>query len=110
MRKLVTKDLFAMARIVAKMNVKDDLRAIATNSTGQSRLDVGIDFMLTLLCGASSQAVEKDIYVFLADVLESTPQDIAESDPDVLIKRLTEDEGSKQWADFFSKLVRLMKK
>lgn len=110
MRQLATKDIFTMSRIITKANLKDELRRIVKESeAGETKLNMGIDLMLGVLAGASSKAVETDIYAFLADVLESTPDDIANSDPDLLITRLTTDDGSKQWKDFFSKLAKWMR-
>lgn len=111
MRQLVTRDIFSMARIITKANLKDEFRRIIRESeAGETKMNLGIDLMLGIISSASSKAVENDIYAFLADILESTPDDIANSDPDLLISRLTTDDGSKQWKDFFSKLAKWMQR
>lgn len=106
MRALVTRDLFSMMRIVSKANIKDELRkAVENNADATNR---GIDIILAVMGGISDKQVEKELYVFLADVLECAVEDISESDPFVLIDRLTKDEGSKQWSDFFMKLFNMI--
>ena len=105
----MTKDVFRASRIITKANIKDELKKIATGSTG-SRLDDGIDFVLTIITGISDESVEKEIYAFLADVLECTAEDIETSDPMVLVNRLTHDEGHEQWADFFTNVTKLITK
>lgn len=111
MRALVTRDLFSMSRIIAKANIKEELRRIVEQSdSNESRLNLGIDLVLSIITQVSSKAVEKEIYVFVADVLECTVQDIEEGDPEVIINRLTTDDGSKQWKDFFSKVAKLIRR
>lgn len=108
MRALVTRDIFTMSRIITKMDIKDELRRLATNKEGASTLNLGIDMMLAILTKVSDRQIENEIYGFLASVLECQKVDIEESDPFVLIDRLTKDDGAEQWKDFFSKLYRLM--
>lgn len=105
----MTKDVFRAARIVSKADIKDELRKIATKSEGNT-LDAGIDFVLTIMSGISDPQVEKEIYEFLADILECTAKDIEESDPMVLFNRLKNDEGHEQWSDFFTNVTKLITK
>lgn len=107
MRNLTTKDVFAMSRIITKMDIKDELRKLAENSGGQARLDVGIDIFMVLLTRASSKAVENDIYEFLGSVLETTPEAVADMNPNALIESLTGPE-SGEWKDFFMKVQKLI--
>ena len=105
----MTKDVFRVARIITKADIKDELRKIATRSDG-NKLDAGIDFVLAIVTGISDVKVEQEIYAFIADVLESNVKDIEESDPMVLINRFKNDEGHEQWADFFTNVTKLITK
>ena len=95
-----------MARIITKTNIKSDLRAIAESKDDQ--MNKGIDFILAIVTNVSDKAVERDLYAFIADVLEDEVENIIHSDPFALFDRLTKDEGSKQWSDFFTKVYRLI--
>jgi hypothetical protein len=106
----MTKDVFTMSRIITKANIKEELYRIVTDSDNTNKLSLGIDFALSIMAGISEEKTEKEIYKFLASVLECSEQDIEESDPMILIDRLTQDEGHEQWADFFSKVLKLTKK
>lgn len=110
MRKLATKDVFTMARIITKANIKEELRHIVSSDNSQSKLDMGIDFALAIITGVSDERTEKEIYKFLASVLECSIEDIEESDPTVLINRLKNDEGHEQWSDFFTSVLKLTQK
>lgn len=110
MRKLATKDVFTMARIITKANIKEELRHIVTDKGQRSSLDMGIDFALAVITGVSDEKTEKEIYKFLASVLECSIEDIENSDPIVLIDRLRNDEGHEQWADFFTSVLKLTQK
>lgn len=106
MRALKTKDLFSMGRIISKTNIKADLRAIAEGK--DDKMSKGIDFILAIVTNVSDKAVERELYAFIADVLEDDEENIINSDPFVLLERLTKGEGSKQWADFFTKVYQLI--
>lgn len=100
-----------MSRIITKANIKAELeRIVSDNSASENKLSLGIDFMLGIMTGVSDERTEKEIYKFLASVLECGEKDIEESDPIVLFDRLTKDEGSEQWADFFTKVWKLLQK
>lgn len=107
MRRLVTKDIFTMSRLITKMNVKDELRQIATRDDKATTLDLGLDLVLTILSKVSDKTVEKEIYVFVADVMERTPDEIENGDPIEIIETLKVGNGGQQWRDFFSKVYKL---
>lgn len=110
MRELKTRDVFAMSRIITKMNVKDDIKALAERVQKGETIDqtsAGVELILTVLEGASTKETEKMIYEFLGDVLEKTPKEIADSDPIALIKELQE---AADWRAFFANVVRIITK
>jgi hypothetical protein len=108
MRALVTKDVFTMSRIITKMNVKDELRQIATRDEKATTLDMGIEMVLTVMSKVSDKSVEREIYVFVADVMGRTPEEIENGDPLEIIDSITKDNGVQQWKDFFSKVSKLI--
>lgn len=109
MRNLTTRDIFSMSRIVTKMGIKEELRRLADTSTAQSKLDVGIDIFMAIITKASTKEAENEIYAFLGSVLDTTPEAIADMDPNKLIESLTGPE-SEQWKDFFMKVLKLIQR
>ena len=107
MRKLITRDVFTMSRLITKMDVKEELRQIATRDEKATTLDLGLDLVLTVLSKISDKSVEKELYVFMADVLERTPEEIENGDPLEIIDSITKDNGVQQWKDFFTKVYKL---
>ena len=107
MRQLVTRDIFTMSRLITKMDIKDELRQIATRDEKATTLDLGLDLVLTVLSKVSDKSVEKEIYVFVADVMGRTPDEIENGDPIEIIETLKSDDGGQQWRDFFLKVYRL---
>lgn len=107
MRQLITRDVFTMSRLITKMNIKEELRQIATRDESATKLDLGIDLVLTILSKVSDKAVEHEIYVFIADVMGRTPEQIESGDPLEIIDSITKDNGVQQWKDFFSKVYKL---
>lgn len=107
MRKLITRDVFTMSRLIIKMDVKEELRQIATRDEKATTLDLGLDLVLTVLSKISDKSVEKELYVFMADVLERTPEEIENGDPLEIIDSITKDNGVQQWKDFFTKVYKL---
>ena len=65
MREIKTKDVFALARIIKKTNLKDSIKNIDLTQKVES---IGIEMMLTIL--ESSADAEKEIYALIEDIAE----------------------------------------
>lgn len=79
-RKLLTKDVFKLARIIKKAGIKKEMAEFAVKLTGNKEKknieEIGLEFILLLIEAASD--VEKELYDFLGDVSGLSGADIAE--------------------------------
>lgn len=108
MRKMVTRDIFTMSRLITKLDIKDDLKGIIQSKPDADKLDLGIDMILSIMAKVSNKAIEKEIYEFLGSILERPAAEIEEGDPLEIIDTMTKDDGVEQWKDFFKKVTRLI--
>lgn len=97
MRTLKTADLFSLSRILKKMNVKDDIKKVATNVTGLAEEDkkkaeqtMQIELMMIFVENIGS--AEKEINKLLGDLTGKTPKEI-------------EDLGLPELIDLFKELM-----
>lgn len=112
MRKLETRDIFAGARIVAAVGVKEELKkmALSQKEKGKKAEDVGFDLIYTIFEKAAQVGVEYKIYEFLGNLFEVTPEEVASLDPCDCLDKIEEVATMKQWKDFFSRAVSLMQR
>lgn len=79
MRKLMTKDIFALSRIVQKSKVKEELTpviAMAAEKGVESLCDIGINGMLTIFGAIGEREAEIAIYKMLGNIAEVDAEDI----------------------------------
>lgn len=115
MRKLQTSDVFNALRIIDKADIKDEVKRIAIQIQDGKNLDVrelGIEFILGIICRLSGTKVEKEIYKFFGDILEIDADEIAKMEPvdffnEVL--KLSEVIDKEKWSDFFKLVAKLVK-
>lgn len=105
----MTKDVFAMSRIITKMDIKDTIKELATQAQkGEAdRIGLGIDFVLAVLGKATTKESEKELYAFIGEIIGATAKEVGEMDPEKLIALLTETIDFEQWRVFFTRVVRL---
>lgn len=105
MRSLQTKDLFNAARLLTKIGVRDEIREVAAQAEASKgkkiKVDFGIDLMFGILEKAAQQNAEKEIYIFIADLLEKQPEEVEKMNPVKLIKDLLNVANIEEWKDFF---------
>ena len=76
-RKLITKDIFTIVRIVVLAGIKDVLyEIISTEKVEENQELLGILLMSALLQGASRPDLERKIYDFLADIANTKPEEV----------------------------------
>ena len=94
MRKLNIKDTFALARIIKKADIKEEIadfaNRIAVKKNGKDETvnteAVGLEFVVTLLSSLSSKEIEQEFYSLLADIRgDITADEVSKlSTPEVL--------------------------
>ena len=114
MRNLQTKDLFSAARLLTKIGVRDEIREVAMQAEASKgkkvKIDFGFDLMFGILEKAAQQNAEKEIYIFVADLLEKQPEEVKKMNPVKLIKDLLEVANIEEWKDFFGYVRKLILK
>lgn len=110
MRGLEFQDVFSMARIISKIDIAKEMDALAKQIKCAGEVDVervGIQFILTLIGKASTKEVEKEIYVFLSDVLSVKIEDLRHMKPKQFLE-LIKDADVTEWKDFFIQAVQFV--
>lgn len=88
MRKLKTTDIANLCRVVKKLGLKDQVRAIAqTANSGADIWDKGYDLIWGLFDAATEVNGEMAIYEFLAGPFEMTAEEVRDLDLDVLFEK-----------------------
>lgn len=109
MRKIKTKDVFKMARIIklsgAKDELADTLRASQSSGAGDAG-QIGVDLIMTLCSACGSENIEKELYELIGDIAEMKPTEIRDMDLDVLIDLFKEIGELNNLSDFFESAVK----
>jgi hypothetical protein len=89
MRKLKAKDIAPFTKIIAKMELKDTLKATFGNAVNGEKTTKG-SLVADLIWGIVENygKAENDFFAFLADVNETTPDAISDMDLSDFIKLL----------------------
>lgn len=110
MRGLEFQDVFSMARILTKVDVANEIKSMAEKVQQGKKIDsadVGLEFVFTLIAKASAKDVEKEVYVFLADVLGVAIEDVRKMKPKELLEEFRSADA-EEWRDFFMQAVSLI--
>ena len=114
MRHLQTSDIFAAARLLTKIGVREEVREVARaaseNGKAAVQFDMGYDLMFGLIEKATTAGSEKEIYVFIADILECEWEEVRKMNPAKMFNQLKEAASDEEWKDFFGFVARLIKK
>lgn len=110
MRKLETADVFAAARLLKKLGLKEKFRVIAEEAdTAKDVFSKGYDLVWDLFDTATEQNSEADIYAFLAGPLEMTPEEVKHLHLDKLLESLQQMAVENNLIGFFKSAARLMR-
>ena len=104
MRKIKTKDVFKMARIIKLSGAKDELADTLRTSQSSGAGDagqIGVDLIMTLCSACGSENIEKELYELIGDIAEMKPTEIRDMDLDVLIDLFKEIGELNNLSDFF---------
>lgn len=104
MRTPTTADFFSLGRILADMNVKDDIKRVSSMKDKNS-YDVGYELIMSIIEKATQRKIESQIYKFLADTCEKTEEDL--QNPITFLDCIEEIFKSEEWRMLFTKVARL---
>lgn len=105
-RDLKAKDVFALLRILKKMDLKKELDMIKVNAVGAEAMAYGYMVLEAILFNL--EVAEGEIYEFLASFVGLKPRDIAEADPTVLIDLIKEISAKESFTGFFVSAMQAM--
>jgi hypothetical protein len=110
MRNLQTRDVFAMARLITSLNLKDELKKITDNVDKNSNVnDIGYEVIFTVFSKCTDEDSENKIYKFLAGPLEIKAEEVAVLDPVELAEKILQISNLEKWKSFLSKASQLIK-
>lgn len=114
MRSLRTSDIFSMCRVLSKIGVREEIRAVAKaaeESKGKKvKVDFGFDLLFGIIEKATQENAEKEIYKFIGDIFECEWESVRDMDPIELMDKLEEVADIEKWKNFFKRVAALMKK
>lgn len=111
MRKLNTRDLFSAARLIKKLDIKNEAQEILINSNreGKDNTEIGINLMFLIIDKVANQEVESEFYKFLAGPLELDEKEVGNINPIELFKNIKEIASGDEFKAFFENVATLMK-
>jgi hypothetical protein len=110
MRKLKTSDLFAFARCLKDIGLKDEIKKIAMEANNVGDIaEKGFDYFYILFEKVTDNKSEQAIYEFLSGIFEMTPEEVEKMDPIEWLDNLTKIADFNAWKTFFTTAARLMK-
>lgn len=114
MRGLQTSDIFSAVRVLTKIGVREEIKEVAKQaeeSKGKKiQIDFGFDLMFGIIEKAAEQRAENEIYCFIADLFECSPDEVKKMNPVQMFKNLLEVANVEEWKDFFDYVRRLIMK
>ena len=106
MRKLKTSDLFALARCITQIGVKEDLKQIGLEANSVKDVtERGFEVAYILFAKVCEKKSEKPIYEFVATLLECKWEEVRDMDPVELLEKLKEVANIADWKRFFKMAV-----
>lgn len=114
MRTLETTDLFKAFRLVIKLGVREEITEVMKRAeeskTKKVKMDMSFDLFLGILEKAVQEKGEKEIYIFFADLLERTPEEVGKMHPIKLFEELEQVASIEEWKNFFKYVAKLIRK
>ena len=115
MRNLRTSDLFDAIRLTSTIGVRDEIKEVARqaeeNKGKKIKVDFGVDLILGIIEKAAQENAEKEIYNFIANILECEWEAVRDMDPIDLFENLEKVADLERWKNFFKRVVKaIMKK
>lgn len=112
MRKLITADVFAFARVIKASGMREQLTAYVRKLAAQDKaLDVetvGYEGMLVIIESLAERKAENTLYEALASIAEMTPDEIRNLPPAEffrLFKEISEDNNLEAFFGYVSDIL-----
>lgn len=88
MRKLNTGDVFKMARLMKNGNILGNVKEAfaAGKKEGADATQVGIDFLIEVMCSCSEEKTESQLYDLLAGICEKKPDEVRDQSLETTIE------------------------
>lgn len=114
MRSFETGDLFEGARLVMKIGIREEIEEVAKRANEskdkKAKIDMGFDLFFGILGKAITENAEQEIYKFLSNIFECTPEEVKKMDPLVLFETMEKVASFEEWANFFKRVMKLIPK
>lgn len=114
MRSLQTTDVFEAFRLVLKIGVREEVQEVAKrieeSKEKKSKMDLGFDLFFGILEKATQENAENEIYKFIANIFECTPEEVRVMKPTALFEQLMQAADIEEWKNFFGYVRRLITK
>ena len=108
-RKLLTKDVAAMALILGKMKIKEEMMEFVKGlQEGKSQEALGVDLIFTLIDGAGRAGVIDELYNFIGSIIEMSGEEVENLPFEDLKAKLKETADAQSWVSFFSSAAKSM--
>lgn len=107
MRAIKTRDLFKLSKIIKKMDIKSDIKALTQDITGLSedekaKANQNLQVDIAMLIIENIGSAENEIYGFLADLTGSTVESIQDMDLGEFIELIKDIFTQEGIGDFLS--------
>ncbi len=112
MRQIQATDIFALARVLNAIGIKEEVKKVAMQANSiqdLSESDIGFDFIFSIFEKATQKKAEKELFEFFANIFEEDVETVKKLDPVDFIDRILEAADVEKWKAFFSRAVKLMK-
>lgn len=76
MRKLITSDVFKIARIIKSANLKEKILEVYKNKGEKDIETLGLDIIFSIIEGCSEKNIENEVYSFLGGLTGREPKEI----------------------------------
>ena len=120
MRGLELRDIVAMSRMIADMDIKEDVKKTVMDlyefnqkkhsdaETEAAKMRFGVDIMWIIMAGASKKRIESQLYEFISSIIDVPANEVSKMSPDALITTIKENVEVKEFTNFFKSAVRSM--
>lgn len=114
MRSLQTRDIFAAARMVNKIGIKEEIKKIlmeadSIEDIAKKKDEIGYEVLFSMFEKTSEKNGEKAIYEFLSGIFEMTVKEIEVMDPVECMDNILKCADVEKWKSFFSRVASSMK-
>lgn len=113
-RKLEFGDIFEGARLVEKLGIREEVIEVAKRAEESKvkkvKIDMGFDLFFSIMSKAISQDAEWEIYKFLSNIFECTPEEVKKTDPLVVFQTIEEIASFEDWAVFIKRVIKAIPK